>query len=229
MVHYFTTIALICMWWIKRCKNYFTMNANNNTSSASPAAHWAMRLSGRLQQMQLVCEYIQQRRRLSQCVQVQVRPWLSPPARPSLSQCMFTQLNLMTALLQHSALNSRALAASDKYSKSNRPVFALRLPDRPAARHRSTLTSLCHPKTLSNRHPRPPVYHCKSLENKSRREQIEVNEWYSGECNDGLIKGPGAAACPYGGLLVRWRSDSRMVLLANTPGVFRQACAFCES
>lgn len=123
----------------------------------------------------------------------------------------------MTALLQHSALNSRALAASDKYSKSNRPVFALRLPDRPAARHRSTLTSLCHPKTLSNRHPRPPVYRCKSLENKSRREQIEVNEWYSGECNDGLIKGPGATVCKYGGLLVRWRSDSRMVFVGKHP------------
>jgi len=82
----------------------------------------------------------------------------------------------MTAFLQHSALNSRAQAASDKYSKSNRPVFALRLPDRPAVRHRSALTSLCHPKTLSNRHPRPPVYRSKSLENKSRREQIEVNE-----------------------------------------------------
>lgn len=135
----------------------------------------------------------------------------------------------MTALLQHSALNSRALAASDKYSKSNRPVFALRLPDRPAARHRSTLTSLCHPKTLSNRHLRPPVYRCKSLENKSSREQIEVNEWYSGECNDGLIKGPGASACTYGGLHVRWRTDSRMVLLANTPSVFWKMCAFCES
>lgn len=117
--------------------------------------------------------------------------WKQPPARPSLSQHVFTQLYLMTALLQHSALNSRALAASDKYSKSNRPVFALRLPDRPTARHRSTLTGLCHPKTLSNRHPRPPVYRCKSLENKSRRAQIEVNEWYSGESNDGLIKGPG--------------------------------------
>ncbi len=114
---------------------------------------------------------------------------------------VFTQLYLMTALLQHSALNSRALAASDKHSKSNRPVFALRLPDRPVARHRSTLTGLCHPKTLS-------VYHCKSLENKIRREQIEVNEWYSGERNDGLIKGPGHH--------VRWRLDWRMVLLANT-------------
>lgn len=72
-------------------------------------------------------------------------PWLSSLAEVSslsfsLSESMFTQLYLMTALLQHSALNSRAPAASDKYSKSNRPVFALLLPDRLAVRHRGLMT-----------------------------------------------------------------------------------------
>lgn len=67
----------------------------------------------------------------------------------SLSQSVFTQLYLMMALLQHSAFNSRAPAASDKYGKSNRTVFAMLLPDRHVARHRNLL-SPSHLNTTGN-------------------------------------------------------------------------------
>lgn len=84
----------------------------------------------------------------------------------------------MMVILQHRALNSRALAASDKYSKSNSP----RLP-------RGTPTA---PKPCQTD---ARVYLGTSLEDETVREQIGVNEWYSGEGNDGLIKGPRASLC----------------------------------
>lgn len=67
------------------------------------------------------------------------------------------------------------------------------------------LNSLVCPAFPRNRHGTPAVpkpcqtdarvYLSRSLEDKSRKEQIGVNEWYSGEGNDGLIKGPRASLC----------------------------------